>query len=178
MKLPHTPRKTTPAFGFKMIERSLLDCFGKPHFKKKDQSKVLEYFARREPQPACSFCGDREVKRWDHLVPVIKGGETVLGNMVLACATCDDSKGSQQFDEWMTSTALKSPRTRGRSDIEQQVERIKDYVTAFGYVPKPIEQRLTPLEQERRSDLLQRLGDLRNEVEGLIHDYHERTGNL
>ena len=43
--------------------------------------KVLDFF---DPTPhECIFCGNLDVKRWDHLVPISKGGDTVLGNMVL-----------------------------------------------------------------------------------------------
>ena len=39
----------------------------------------------------CVYYGDQNVQRWDQLVPVNKAGETVLGNMLPACARCNDS---------------------------------------------------------------------------------------
>ena len=71
----------------------------------------MAFFGKNPPE--CVFCGNREVKRWDHLVPVMKGGETVLGNMVPACARCDDSKQAFPFEEWMVSDAKWSPKSRG-----------------------------------------------------------------
>ena len=174
MKLPPTPRKTTPAFGFAYIDRALSDCFARRQFKRKEQKQVLDYFEQWEHQPACAFCGDPEVKGWDHIVPVSGGGETVLGNMVLACGSYDDSKGKQPFDVWMTSNASKSPESRGVPDIGLRIRRINDYVNNFGYIPRTVLERLNRTERRRRQHIGSQLKDLRQEVDSLIDDYQKR----
>ncbi len=177
MGLPKTPGRTTAAFGFSYVERTLKDCLGQRLFNKKEKDQVLEFFRQWEPQPSCAFCGSPEVMRWDDLIPVIKDGETVLGNMVLACARCDNSKGKRLFDEWMSSTLPKSPSSQGTPNVKDRIKHIEAYTTTFGYICKPLNQRLTRTEQERRTDLLRRLNGLREEVNSLIRDYRERTGN-
>lgn len=39
----------------------------------------------------CAYCGG-PVETWDHLVPITLGGETVPGNMVPACRSCNSRK--------------------------------------------------------------------------------------
>lgn len=44
------------------------------------------------PQPATTF---------DHIVPVSAGGESVPGNIVPACASCNSSKRCTSLDDWL-----------------------------------------------------------------------------
>lgn len=52
----------------------------------------------------CAYCGGttRKGQRLtrDHLEPISKGGRTVQSNIVPACATCNSSKGAEEFKEW------------------------------------------------------------------------------
>ncbi|MDA1188934.1 MAG: HNH endonuclease [Chloroflexi bacterium] len=97
---PRVPVKITPAYGFSYIsERSLRECLGRRQFRHDEMKQVAEWFAAYEPQPSCAFCGDKQVHRWDHLIPIREDGETVVGNMVMACQPCDDSKGRRLFAE-------------------------------------------------------------------------------
>ena len=76
----------------------------------------------------------------------MKGGDTVLGNMVLACATCDDSKQASDFEQWINGNAPLCPRTRGVEDINGRVEKIRDYVRCYRYDAQDIHQRLNDSE--------------------------------
>ena len=49
MKLPKVPGRTTPAFGFSYLERSLRDCLRKRQFGTDEKSKVVEFFDQWEP---------------------------------------------------------------------------------------------------------------------------------
>lgn len=49
------------------------------------------------------YCG-AWAKRWDHLHSISKGGDTVPGNLVPACARCDDSKQQDDWQEWIGGT--------------------------------------------------------------------------
>jgi hypothetical protein len=49
---------------------------------------------------ACSYCGSRDRLSIDHLVPKARGGADRSENMVLACRSCNSSKGSRDLMEW------------------------------------------------------------------------------
>ena len=174
MKLPKVPQRTTTSFSFAMIERTLKECFADRQFSPEEEvTKVLEFFFGAG-QPECVFCG-REVKRWDHLLPISKGGDTVLGNMVPACAQCDDSKQGKPFEDWMISNAKYSPKSRGVKDIAKRIERIKAYIQHFGYVPRSLEDRLNEQEFDRLKIIRSKLRNIRQDIEILVKDYGART---
>jgi len=137
-------------------------------------AEILAFFGTDPPE--CVYCGSTDVKRWDHLVPINKGGETVLGNMVPACARCDDSKRAEPFEEWMISSVKGSPQSRGIADVAQRIERIKAYVRHFGYEIQTLEERLGRQELEMLRNIQSRLQELREDVDTLIGDYRTRTG--
>lgn len=47
----------------------------------------------------CAYC-DRPAETADHLVPLIRGGENTLANLVPACLSCNSSKGARPIEEW------------------------------------------------------------------------------
>ena len=118
------------------------------------------------------------MRRWDHLIPVNRGGETVLGNMVPACDRCDDSKRGLPFEEWMMSEAKWSLGSRGVRNVDQRVERIKVYMEHFGYTPRSLEARLGEHELQRLTTIRSRLQELRIDIEALIEEYRTTTENL
>jgi hypothetical protein len=77
MALPRVPGKTTTTFGFSYIERSLKDCLAKRQFGKDETEKAVQFFRRWEGNLCCVFYGAPDVKRWDHLVPVVEALFTV-----------------------------------------------------------------------------------------------------
>lgn len=49
----------------------------------------------------CRYCGERGgALECDHVVPVSRGGETTLTNLVTACRTCNRRKGAKTLQEW------------------------------------------------------------------------------
>jgi len=175
MRPPRVPQRTTPGFAFSIVERALQQCLAARQFGREEIAKVLAFFGADPPE--CVYCGSYEVRRWDHLVPVKKGGETVLGNMVPACARCDDSKRDLPFEEWMMSETRWSPKSRGIRDVDQRVKRIKAYIQHFGYTPRSLEDRLDEHELERLATIRSGLQQVRKDFETLIEDYRTRTGN-
>ncbi len=177
-KLPRAPKRITPAFGFSYIaERAIREGLGRRQFGDDEMAKVVEWFAQYEPQPACVFCGSPDVRRWDHLIPIREDGETVLGNMALACQPCDDSKGKKPFEEWMSGTAEQSPKNRSIANVDERIKRLKAYMKAFGYAPLALESRLTAEERTRLSGVRSGLEAMKKKAEGLIQDFQERTGS-
>lgn len=173
MQLPEVPQRTTPGFVFADIERALSECLGRRAFGAAEKQQVLEFFG----QPACVFCGAPNISRWDHLVAIRQGGETVLGNMVLACARCDNSKGQQPFEEWMRGAAPGSPASRGVADIEARIARLRAYVAHYGYLVRPLDQRLTAEERVLLGQIRAQLWAAQQETEALISRYRARTGH-
>lgn len=172
MTLPRVPQRTTPGFAFSIVNRVLQDCLGRRQFGQKEIKEVLEFF--RAGQPECVFCESKEVKRWDHLIPIVRGGETVLGNMVPACASCDDSKRDLPFEEWMISDIGGSPKSRGIKDIGQRVKRIKAYMQHFDYAPRSLEEHLSKNELKRLKTIHSKIQELREDIEALIDDHQSR----
>ncbi len=174
MQLPSVPQRTTPGFAFSMVDRALLECLATRQFGRAEIAEVLAFFGADPPE--CVYCGSHDVRRWDHLVPVKEGGETVLGNMVPACARCDDSKGSLHFAAWMKADVPGSPKSRGVADLERRIARIEAYVRHFGYVPRALPERLDEAERARLEAIRGRLREVRGEIERLIDDYRRREG--
>ena len=81
-KLPRVPGRTTPGFAFSILDRAISECLSRRQFGAVEIKQVIEFFDIDPPE--CVFCGATPVSRWDHLVPINGGGETLLGNMVPA----------------------------------------------------------------------------------------------
>ncbi len=174
MKLPKTPQRTTTGFVFSLVERAIQEGIARRQFGQPEIAQILAFFGNEPPE--CVYCGSRDITRWDHLIPVSKGGETVLGNMVPACARCDDSKRDVPFDAWMQSDVKNSPKSCQVGDLDKRIERIKAYTQHLGYIPRNIEKRLDAEETERLQEIRLDLARVRKAIESLIADYHARTG--
>jgi hypothetical protein len=79
----------------------------------------------------CAYCGDQRTE-WDHFRPIVKGRQptgyiTEIANLVPACGKCNQSKGNKNWKEWMLSTAARSPKRRGISDLGERVARLEAY---------------------------------------------------
>lgn len=48
----------------------------------------------------CAYCGSEGDLQVEHVVPISKGGEHHLGNIVPACPTCNYGKRSAAVEEW------------------------------------------------------------------------------
>lgn len=171
MRLPRIPTRMTPAFGFSVLTRAVREGLSTRRFGTQEAEAVVSFFGPGSPE--CAFCGSADVRRWDHLIPLGLGGDTVLGNMVLACGRCDDSKGQRPFEEWMLSDAPFSPTTRRVPDIRQRIARLKAYMLRFGYVPRELEKRLSAEELQRFAEIRAKQRQLRREIEDFIRSYQE-----
>jgi hypothetical protein len=175
MKLPQVPQRTTTGFAFSEISRAIQEGFARRQFGNAEIDQVLSFFG--DP-PQCVYCGSPEVRRWDHVVPIRNGGETVLGNIVPACAKCDDSKQHRPFAEWMQGDAPLSPKSRGVQDIEERIARIRAYAQEFEYAHSRLEDRLKGEEKERLETIRASLAQARDGLEALIADYRARKGQV
>jgi len=48
----------------------------------------------------CTYCGISGEIQADHVVPISRGGVHGISNLVPACRTCNQSKGSKLLSEW------------------------------------------------------------------------------
>jgi len=175
MTLPRAPQRLTPAFALSFAERAIHEGLTLRKFGRREMDEVVSFFYD-ERDAECVYCGSVDVRRWDHVVPVMQGGDTVLGNMVLACAPCDDSKQDSDFEKWMTGDAPRSPRNRGVADIASRVRRIRDYIGHYGYQARDIEQRLNESERAELQGIRRQVEEGRRRLEQLIADYRARVG--
>lgn len=123
-----------------------------PHQKmsKADWQAVLEEFGG-----ICIFCGGAGTAENrgivpDHLVPVTRFGELVLGNTVPACQTCNDSRGQK---EWRPFLRLVFP-----GDADAQIRRVEDHLAKYNYRPVTLDGALSPSERETYVALLKEWG--------------------
>ena len=100
----------------------------------------------------------------------------MLGNMVPACARCDDSKGASPYREWALGDAKYSPKKWDVSDIEERLHRIDSYVKKYRYRPKLPNTRLSPKEFQALKDLEDELQQLHNNFNAFIEQYRRRIG--
>jgi len=49
---------------------------------------------------SCFYCGSKNEIHIDHVLPVSRGGQHRIGNLVPACKACNSSKGSKFLMEW------------------------------------------------------------------------------
>ncbi|HXB62351.1 MAG TPA: HNH endonuclease [Acidobacteriaceae bacterium] len=108
-----------------------------------EELKALQILGMDPADIRCSYCGDKSTE-WDHLRPIIKdqrptGYITEIANLVPACGKCNQSKGNKTWREWIVSSAKLSPKTRGKTDIEDRVARLTNYEHWFKPKNIPIE---------------------------------------
>jgi hypothetical protein len=172
LKVPKRPVKIGTGFAFSILDRMLHECLALRDFGTSQMELVIAFFGGHPA--ACVYCGESP-QRWDHLVPVRAGGETVIGNMVPACARCDDSKQALTFEEWWTSSRRHSPAGREAEGKAERLEKLRAYAAHFGYEPRRLEERLTTEEAAHLHRIRQTAGSLREEIEALVRMYVNRT---
>ena len=83
----------------------------------------------------CTYCGSIDRLSVDHLIPRIKGGPDEAYNLVLACRSCNSSKGKRDLLEW---SAIKG-RFPSILLLRRYIKIISRYCEANGLLETPIE---------------------------------------
>ena len=167
-----TPQRTTLSFAFSYIERAILEGTARRQFGDREKKEVIRFFGQEAP--TCVYCGSLDVRRWDHLIAVKQGGETVLGSMVPACAACDDSKRDLDFRTWMLGRAPGSPTSWGVPDVRERIDRILQYTSHFGYRNGRVEDRFTPDEAAQFTRIRAKMDELRGEIANFLAGFQRR----
>ena len=97
--------------------------------------EALSVLGMSEETIRCAYCGSPHTE-WDHLFPLVKGKHptgyiTEIHNLVPCCGKCNQSKGNKNWLLWMTSDAKLSPKSRGVVDIDERIEKLKEYERRF-----------------------------------------------
>ena len=80
----------------------------------------------------CAYCGDSK-SEWDHLRPLVlkrrpTGYISEIANLVPSCGKCNQSKGNNDWRDWIISTKKKrSPTARGIAGVARRIERLDAY---------------------------------------------------
>ncbi len=95
----------------KLISRSAYNTlqrgFVTDRFKKLRDGEITisgtmrEWEREQELPQACVYCGSIADLSTDHLIPRNKGGNDSADNVVLACRSCNASKGDKGVFEWL-----------------------------------------------------------------------------
>lgn len=57
----------------------------------------------------CAYCQKNKAESVDHIIPVSKGGNSVPGNLLPCCKSCNSSKHNKNVFEWLASKPDLSP---------------------------------------------------------------------
>jgi hypothetical protein len=144
MSLDKLPNKTYSALGLSMIDRAFKDAHA-TRCCTSDLASLKQYF-QKDGLILCLYCGEKQADRWDHYYPVSKGGDTVVGNLVPACAICDDSKQALTLDEWAAGSGKHRPSPARLRMIHKS---IKQYVKKFAYVERHFEAKMDKNTREK-----------------------------
>lgn len=83
-----------------------------PDRRRQALSRSTKEFATSRNGRRCAYCGNTDGPfHFDHIFPVILGGDDDPSNIVLACAPCNLSKGGKTLEEWICSRALSFTET-------------------------------------------------------------------
>lgn len=96
---------------------------------------VLATLGMTRESICCAYCGDTYTE-WDHFHPLIKDKEPTgyiseIRNLVPACGKCNQSKGNKEWETWMRSDAKLSPKSRNVKDLENRIEKLRQFEQKF-----------------------------------------------
>lgn len=107
----------------------------------------------KEKGSSCGYCGEYLFEKditFDHKVPLSRGGENTIENVLVACKSCNSLKGTKTFDEfiihrelnyllspdatasfWQGGFALRVPSNK-KEDILSAFKKVSNYFQKYG----------------------------------------------
>ena len=121
----------------------------------------------------CAYCGEEASRRnrgivADHIVPVTDYGELVLGNIIPACQTCNDSRGNGCWREYLLN---KFP-----TEANQRISEIESHLSENPYNPPSPENILTVEQLKQYNELQEEWVSLHKKAKKLYEDRIEAMG--
>jgi hypothetical protein len=158
------PIKMSPGLALSMLDRAVKEHFGQ-RCTSSDLEAIAAYF-ERAGNLKCIYCGGPP-NRWDHFHPVSRGGDTVPGNLVPACGSCDDSKGKKTLEEWARGQGKHRPKASAIPKIEAEV---RAYQAEFTHAPQEFEVKLSSEQLSKYARFRQEIDRLRAHLteEGIL----------
>jgi 5-methylcytosine-specific restriction endonuclease McrA len=88
--------------------------------------EVREYLLEKYNRQ-CAYCETANVPlEIEHVLPRSKGGSNRVGNLVIACRTCNEEKNNLLLDEWKEQLSKKKDK---RSPvIMENIEKVKEQI--------------------------------------------------
>jgi 5-methylcytosine-specific restriction endonuclease McrA len=62
--------------------------------------EIINKDLKRVYRSECWRCGTKENLSMDHIVPITRGGNHAVGNIMTLCRSCNSSKGNKFLAEW------------------------------------------------------------------------------
>lgn len=91
--------------------------------RKKIVPKRVKEMVRGRSGGHCHYCGNRVPEKYlliDHVVPVSRGGRSVLSNLVAACHACNADKCDLLPEEWLSDGTVPLRRRAGFARLRSQ----------------------------------------------------------
>ncbi len=94
-------------------------------------TQALSFFGMTLESTACVYCGAKTTDL-DHLRPLVQSKRPTgyvheIGNLVPACGPCNQSKGGQDWRQWMQGNARGSPTTKGVNNIIERINQLERF---------------------------------------------------
>lgn len=120
MSIPKQPKKTSVNVRTSTITNAFyasilpFNRFSNPNVNERLVSLGYSNDEIKNEHINCIYCGS-EANTWDHLYPLIKKREVTgfyhdISNMVPSCNTCNSSKGSKDYKEWLSGNVSAKKR--------------------------------------------------------------------
>ena len=88
-----------------------------------DETKIWD-----ECDNQCIYCGSTERLELDHVIALSNGGPNCESNLVIACKSCNSSKGNRPLIKWLTSNHSRSAHLRPLSDLQKN-KKLQPFLT-------------------------------------------------
>lgn len=92
--------------------------------KRKSISKKTRFEVFKRDKFSCQFCGEEAPKvvlEIDHILPVSKGGDNSLVNLVTACFNCNRGKGAKKLND----SSEVSKQKKSLDDLQERANQMK-----------------------------------------------------
>ena len=117
----------------------------------------------------CSYCGQGPTKNnrgivADHVVPATDFGEFVIGNVIPACQTCNDSRGNKHWKEFIN--------TKPSPQLQSRISKIERYLENYPYTAPTPESVLTSDELKKYNELQLKWESINTQAKELYESKH------
>lgn len=93
--IKNNPEKIKIIYAKQRHKRKILKNGLPIKFNLNDWEKCKKYFNNK-----CAYCGKELPLSQDHFIPLSKGGEYTINNIIPACKSCNSQKNAKSFFEW------------------------------------------------------------------------------